>query len=53
MLPELRIYTTPDDIKYLLFEQNEVISDEIRNNGIWNGAWFDLAEKVLAKGHSG
>ena len=53
MLPELRIYTTPDDIKYLLFEQNEVISDEIRNNGIWNGACLDLAEKVLAKGHSG
>ena len=53
MLPELRIYTTPDDIKYLLFEQNEVISDEIRNHGIWNGACLDLAEKVLAKGHSG
>ena len=53
MLPELRIYTTPDDIKYMLFEQSEVISDEIRKHGIWNAPCLELCEKVLAKGHNG
>lgn len=53
MLPQLRIYTTPEDIKYILFEQSEVISDEIRSQGVWNEAGLDLASKILAKSPGG
>jgi FkbM family methyltransferase len=53
MLPELRIYTTPEDIKYILFEQPEVISDEIRNRGVWNEPCLDLCNKVLSKSSGG
>ena len=53
MLPELKIYTTPNDVKYLLFEQSEVISDEIRKHGIWNEPCLDLCEKILSKGSTG
>lgn len=53
MLPQLRIYTTPEDIKYILFEQPEVISDEIRNRGVWNEPGLDLVSKVLSKSPNG
>lgn len=53
MLPELRIYTTPQDVKYILFEQPEVISDEIRKNGTWNQPGLELCSKVLAKSSGG
>lgn len=53
MLPELRIYTTADDVKYVLFEQSEVISDEIRKHGVWNSACLDICHKILSKGTSG
>lgn len=49
MLPALKVYITQDDTKYLLFEQSEVISDEIRNNGVWNLPCLDLCDKVLSK----
>ena len=53
MLPDLRIYTTPEDIKYILFEQTEVISDEIKNHGVWNEPCLDLCNKVLSKSSPG
>jgi FkbM family methyltransferase len=53
MLPELRIYTTTEDVKYILFEQPEVISDEIRKHGNWNQAGLELCSKVLAKSAGG
>ena len=53
MLPELRIYTTPEDIKYILFEQPEVISDEIRSRGVWNDPCLDLCNKILNKNPGG
>lgn len=53
MLPKLNVYTTQDDIKYLLFDQPEVISDEIRNNGIWNAGCLELCHKLLSKSTPG
>lgn len=49
MLPSMHIHTTPDDIKYLLFNQSEVISDVIRNNGVWNPGIQDITDLILSK----
>ena len=52
MLPPVTIYTTPDDIKYVLYgspsrSYSEVISDEIRKKGVWNKGCLDFCDKVL------
>lgn len=49
MLPQLEIHTTPDDIKYILFSQSEVISDQIRSTGFWNEHVIKIAENILNK----
>ena len=53
MLPPIKVYTTPGDIKYALFDQPDIISDAIRNDGVWNSACLDLCDKVLAKSGPG
>ena len=53
MLPPVTLYTNNNDIKYALFEVNEVISDEIRNNGCWNYPALEISDKVLASAPSG
>jgi len=53
MLPQLKLYETPDDIKYVLFEQSDIISDEIRKNGNWNIAGLELCDKILSNSDSG
>jgi len=53
MLPKLSVYSTPNDIKYLLFDQPEVISDEIRKNGVWNSASLEMCNLVLKKSSPG
>ncbi len=47
MLPDLRIYTTVQDIKYLLVEHEEVISDVIRRDGVWGKEYLDLSATIL------
>jgi FkbM family methyltransferase len=53
MLPEMRIYTTPNDIRYLLVEHEEVISDVIRRDGVWGSQYLTVAEKILSKSDPG
>ena len=53
MLPEIKIHTTENDTKYALFEQSEVISDEIRMRGDWNPAVLHICEKILEKKSGG
>lgn len=48
-LPPLEIHTTPDDIKYALFKQSDVVSNEIRSNGIWNAHVLDVADRIISK----
>lgn len=49
MLPEMRIYTTRDDVRYLLIEHEEVISDFVRQNGVWGASYLNLANQILSK----
>jgi FkbM family methyltransferase len=49
MLPEIRIHTTEDNIKYALYDQPEVISDQIRRFGAWNPGCLEISEKILEK----
>jgi FkbM family methyltransferase len=53
MLPDLRIYTTQFDIKYLLFEQPEIISDVIKETGFWGKAFTDISLTILEKEKDG
>lgn len=53
MLPEFEIHTTPNDLRYALYTQSEIISDEIRNNGIWNPSVLQVCEKILEKANPG
>lgn len=53
MLPQLEIHKTEEDIKYILFSQNEVISDEIRANGYWNKHILDIAANILQTSKEG
>ena len=53
MLPEIKIHTTEDGIKYALYDQPEVISDEIRRYGSWNPGCFEISKKILEKKPSG
>lgn len=47
MLPPLRIYTTRHDVKYLLVEHDEVISDCIRRDGVWGADYVELSSRIL------
>jgi FkbM family methyltransferase len=53
MLPDLRIYTTVQDIKYILVEHEEVISDVIRRDGVWGKEYLDLSAKILRNSPAG
>lgn len=53
MLPEMRIYTTRNDIKYLLVEQDEIISNEVKKSGFWGKDYIDLCQRILNKSPSG
>lgn len=53
MLPEMRIYTTRNDVRYLLVEHEEVISDIIRRDGVWGERYLNLAEQILNKSDPG
>lgn len=53
MLPELRIYTTRNDVKYLLVEHEEVISDHIRRDGVWGSHYIDLCDQILRNSEFG
>jgi FkbM family methyltransferase len=52
-LPELSIHTTEDGTRYLLFNQSEVISDEVKKTGYWNPHVLDIATNILEKKTSG
>lgn len=52
-LPEMKIHVTDDDIKYLLFEQPDVISDQIRAVGVWNAPVYNNLLKILSKHPNG
>lgn len=49
LLPEIRIYTNVNDTKYALFEQSDVISDVIREEGFWNKNTLLFATNILKK----
>ena len=49
----MRIYTTPNDIRYLLVEHEELISDVIRRDGVWGSQYLTLAEKILRNSQPG
>lgn len=53
MLPELKIYTTLSDLKYILFENPDVISDKIKTNGVWNPHVLEKAELILSNSEPG
>ena len=53
MLPPMRIYTTRNDIKYLLVEHDEVISDHIKRDGVWGSDYLDTCAKILRNVPSG
>jgi len=53
MLPDLNIYTTVQDINYLLVEHEEVISDVIRRDGVWGKEYLDLSVKILRNSSPG
>ena len=48
-LPEVRIYSNVNDTKYALFEQPEVISDVIKEQGFWNKTTLIFATNLLKK----
>lgn len=49
VLPELKIYTNDSDVKFVLFEQGDVISDQIRTMGNWNSHVLTFVDKILNK----
>jgi len=49
MLPKLLVHTTPENIKYFLFDQRDVVSDVIRETGSWNPHVIDAVDKILTK----
>lgn len=53
MLPEMRIYTTQNDIRYLLVEHEEVISDIIRKDGVWGEKYLNVCETILRNSKPG
>jgi FkbM family methyltransferase len=53
MLSEMRIYTTESDVRYLLVEHEEVISDHIRKYGVWGDKYVSVCERILQKSKPG
>lgn len=53
MLPSITIHNAKDNIKYALFDQSEIISDEIKNRGDWNPSVVHICEKILEKKNGG
>ena len=53
MLPDLRIYTTREDIKYLLVEHDEVISDHLKRDGVWGGHYLNTCDTILKNSEFG
>jgi FkbM family methyltransferase len=49
MLPEIKIHTTMTGIRYALFAQKEIISDEIRKNNHWAVYNLEIADIVLSQ----
>lgn len=48
-LPGIKIYTNENDMKFALFEQDEVISDAIRQDGFWNMNILKMINLILNK----
>ena len=53
MLPRIKVETTANDIKYALFDQEEIISNEIRKNGYWNQSVLELSDRILKNSNYG
>jgi len=53
MLPELQLFINDDNVKYILFANSEVISDQIRKDGYWNRHILNYLKKILAKQEPG
>jgi FkbM family methyltransferase len=54
MLPTLKIYTTVEDLKYILFDHPDIISDQIKENGSWIPQITQRMEQILSnQGESG
>lgn len=49
MLPEIKIHTTMSGVRYALFAQKEIISDEIRKNNHWAVYNLEVADIVLSQ----
>lgn len=49
ILPELKIFENKENIKYILFDKHEVVSDEIRTYGYFNKEIIDFADNVIKK----
>lgn len=49
----MRIYTTQNDIRYLLVEHEEVISDIIRRDGVWGKDYLNLSSSILRNSKPG
>ena len=53
MLPELKIYTTVSDLKYIMFEHPDIISDQIKTEGVWNLNVLSISQKILTNSAPG
>lgn len=53
MLPGLKIYTTISDLKYIMFEHPDVISDSIKSEGCWNLNKLIVANTILKNSDPG
>lgn len=49
MQPDVKIYTTRNGTQYALFNQPEIISDEIRRNQFWNTYNLEVADIILGE----
>jgi FkbM family methyltransferase len=49
MQPQVKIHETRQGIKYALFAQQEIISDEIRKNNYWNVYNLEIADIILSE----
>jgi FkbM family methyltransferase len=44
---QLSLHTTEDDIKYLLFDTDKIISEQIRSDGNWNVDALKILDRIL------
>lgn len=47
LLPESSVFTNSDDVKFILFQQSEVISDFIRTNDYWFPSIMGICGTIL------